>query len=91
MSSLIAPLVRPLESWARLSIKENGSTSYTTVYYFLIFLSVFTFLHIISIIRDRSTLHIISIVKETGNTSKQEMTDSSDSSERASDDNILAQ
>ena len=90
LSSLIAPIVRPLESWARSSVNEKRTTSYTTVYYFLISLGAITFLHIIVIIRDRSTLHIINIAKETGDTSKLKITDSTGSSERNSDDNILS-
>ena len=68
LSSAIAPIVRPLESWARSSVEENGITSYTTVYYFIICLGAITLLHIISITRQRTSLHLINIIAETGNT-----------------------
>jgi len=70
LSSTIAPIVRPLESWARSSIDESGITSYTTVYYFIICLGALTLLHIISIIRQRTSLHLINIMAETGDTSE---------------------
>ena len=59
LSALIAPIVRPLESWATSSVNENGITSYTTVFCFLIFLGAITFFHLIVLIKDRSTFHPI--------------------------------
>ena len=62
---MIAPVVRPLESWARSSVNSDGNTSYTDVYYFLIFLGSLTFLHIISLKLDDSSIPPIIMKKDS--------------------------
>ena len=79
LSALIAPIVRPLEAWATSSVNENGITSYTTVFCFLIFLGAITFFHLIVLIKDKSTFLPINIT-ETSDISKPG-TDSTENSE----------
>ena len=69
---MIAPLVRPLEACARWNTDDNHTTSYTvryTVNYFLICLGGCTFLHILSVMMDRSSLHLVNIMDETARAS----------------------
>ena len=69
LSAVIAPIVRPLEAWARSNTDDNHTTSYTTVNYFLIGLGGCTFLHILSVMMDRSSLHLVNIIDETARAS----------------------